>query len=271
MLKLSNEGYDTDKSEMLLGFYENHFRPLADKDIKLLELGIYRGGSMLLWRDYFKKGTIVGIDVDPCQIEDSTGRIFLYKGFQQDLEFLDKVGKETAPNGFDIIIDDASHQGSLTKTSFWHLFDNHLKPGGIYCIEDWRTGYWADWVDGEKYEFQTRQPHQSTFLEKVIARILRNKQVFPSHLYGMVGLIKQLVDEIGMDAITDPTHSTGLKLCYPKFLRMEITPGQVFVMKANDIDRNLIIAHRKRYWDKWKTDVPSPQTNQAVSMASSGV
>lgn len=262
MQRLSNEGYDTDKSEMLLRYYENYLRPLADKDIRLLELGVYRGGSLLLWRDYFKNGTVVGVDVAPCQIEDLTGRIFLYQGFQQDLEFLDKVGQETAPDGFDIIIDDASHMGELTGISFWHLFDNHLKPGGIYCIEDWRTGYWDDWVDGKKYRFLS---HQHTFLEKVIARVLRHKRKFPSHLYGMVGLIKQLVDELGMDAITDPTHRFAGKPCYPKFRRMGITPGQVFIVKANDIDRNLMIAHRQKYWAKWKTEIPCPQTNQEVS------
>jgi spermidine synthase len=54
------------------------------------------------------------------------------------------VARKTAPEGFDIIIDDASHFGDLTKIAFWHLFDNHLKPSGLYVIEDWGTGYWSD-------------------------------------------------------------------------------------------------------------------------------
>ena len=57
-----------------------------------------------------------------------------------------------APGGFDIIIDDASHIGELTKTTFWHLFDHHLKPGGLYAIEDWGTGYLDDFSDGKKIQ-----------------------------------------------------------------------------------------------------------------------
>jgi hypothetical protein len=59
------------------------------------------------------------------------------------------VARKTAPEGFDIIIDDASHFGDLTKIAFWHLFDNHLKPSRLYVIEDWGTGYWSDWTDGK--------------------------------------------------------------------------------------------------------------------------
>ena len=62
---------------------------------------------------------------------------------------LSVVARKTAPEGFDIIIDDASHFGDLTKIAFWHLFDNHLKPSGLYVIEDWGTGYWSDWTDGK--------------------------------------------------------------------------------------------------------------------------
>ncbi|HWN11077.1 MAG TPA: hypothetical protein VNO50_17695 [Pyrinomonadaceae bacterium] len=45
--------YDTDKAELpnYLRSYEEYFRPLLGKEIKLLKLGIYRGGSLLLWRD----------------------------------------------------------------------------------------------------------------------------------------------------------------------------------------------------------------------------
>ena len=57
--------------------------------------------------------------------------------------------RKTAPEGFDIIIDDASHFGDLTKIAFWHLLDNHLKPSGLYVIEDWGTGYWSDWPGGK--------------------------------------------------------------------------------------------------------------------------
>ena len=47
----------------------------------------------------------------------------------------------TAPP--DLIIDDASHLYSETKTSFETLFPQ-LRPGGLYIIEDWSWGCWPN-------------------------------------------------------------------------------------------------------------------------------
>ena len=97
---------------------------------------MYRGGSLKLWRDYFPHGIVVGIDRKLPQDFQLGERIQIFEGSQADEGFLSKVANATAPDGFDIIIDDASHIGALTKMTFWHLFDRHLKPGGLYAIED---------------------------------------------------------------------------------------------------------------------------------------
>jgi hypothetical protein len=91
--------------------------------------------------------------IESCPNASSPEHVFRSsKGNQADKAFLSKVASKTAPDGFDIIIDDASHIGELTKTSFWHLFDHHLKPGGLYAIEDWGTGYLDDFTDGRKFQ-----------------------------------------------------------------------------------------------------------------------
>ena len=64
-IRLKANGYDTDKgSNSYLEKYEKYFGHLVKNKINLLELGIYKGGSLLMWRDYFKKGTIVGLDIE---------------------------------------------------------------------------------------------------------------------------------------------------------------------------------------------------------------
>lgn len=125
------------------------FAPWVEKRINLLEIGVDKGGSLRLWQDYFPHGNIVGIDWEPPKDFVPGERIQIFKGSQDDEQFLSRVANQAAPDGFDIIIDDASHVGELTKRTFWHLFDNHLKPGGLYVIEDWGTGYWDDWPDGK--------------------------------------------------------------------------------------------------------------------------
>jgi hypothetical protein len=73
----------------------------------------------------------------------------------------------------------------------------------------------------------------------LFGRLLRRGQYtreFPSHLYGMVGFTKQLIDEIGIAEITNakrgvpdgpmgPTRAT----CFKDLL---ITPGVILVTKA---------------------------------------
>ena len=89
------DGYDTDKAEHphYLRSYEEYFRPLLDKPVKLFELGIYKGGSLLLWRDYFPSGVIVGLDLNPVTLDDPSGRIRVYQGMQQDTALLDRIAQ----------------------------------------------------------------------------------------------------------------------------------------------------------------------------------
>jgi SAM-dependent methyltransferase len=228
--QLKLEQYDSDKiASRYLEKYDPVFEPFVGKKISLLELGVLKGGSLLMWRDYFPLGTIVGIDINLPKNFTATERIHIFEGSQTDCRFLSHVTSTTAPDGFDFIIDDASHLGELTKTAFWHLFDNHLKPGGIYIIEDWGTGYWDEWPDGRKLDLNTyQQPRQKrSYLGKLwlrVSRKLRLKTAMRSHNYGMVGFIKQLIDEQGAQDVTRKRAS--------KFENMIIVPSLVFIKKA---------------------------------------
>jgi hypothetical protein len=224
MKLLSSSGYDTDKSNGFLRNYQTYFSRFSGA-VNLLELGIFHGGSLLLWRDYFAQGTIAGLDVNEVKVADDSGRIKVYNGRQEDSKILDQVGRESGP--FDIIIDDASHLAELTKFSFWHLFDKHLKPGGIYVIEDWRVGYWGQWPDGGQYGKEERRP---LFSGK------DDPQRFRSHDYGLVGFVKQLMDEMGADAYTHASRGSKVPHRMPRFKSIEIFPGQVFISKATPAD-----------------------------------
>lgn len=248
---LDAANYDTDKAEHshYLRNYEAWFSPLFDQDVRLLELGIYKGGSLLLWRDYFVRGLIVGLDLNRVELLDDSGRIRMYQGQQQDTELLDRIAQENAPDGFDLIIDDCSHIGELTRISFWHLFDNHLKPGGIYVIEDWSTSYWDSFFDGVALNHRPHLQYSSAFFRirsavahlqrtvpalnfvlRQVKRLLNGRQ-FRSHAYGLVGFIKELVDECGMADVT--REDLGVPPYRPsKFKEMRIMPGQVFIIKA---------------------------------------
>ena len=248
---LNATNYDTDKAEHnhYLRNYEEYFQPLVDQEVKLLELGVYKGGSLLLWRDFFTSGVVVGLDLNAVDVPDESGRIRVYQGQQEDTELLDRIANENAPEGFDIVIDDCSHIGELTRISFWHLFDNHLKSGGIYVIEDWGTGYWDSFFDGVALSYQPnlefrpllfRMRSTLAHLQRIapmLNRVLRmvkrlfNRRQFCSHNYGLVGFVKELVDECGMANITREDRGTP-PFRPSKFREMRISPGQVFIVKV---------------------------------------
>jgi hypothetical protein len=252
-LELSLDKYDSDKIRDLsyLEDYDPIFEPYVQKKIALLELGVNKGGSLLLWRDYFPFGTVAGIDVRLPDGFDPGERIQVFEGNQADPQFLSRVANNVAPEGFDIIIDDASHIGELTKTAFWHLFDNHLKPNGLYVIEDWGTGYLNGWYDGKRLNLESyaqqkfkRSPHW-LFLLKARAK-LGLKLPMRSHCYGMVGFIKQLIDEQAAQWVTKEIQE-GKPTRRSKFENIIITSSIVFIKKAlqqNDIeDRAVDNAH----------------------------
>ncbi len=256
--------YGTDKNQVYLDNYERVFSGIRNEKITMLELGIFKGESLLLWEEYFINGKIVGIDKNESDTTNMSNRIFTFQGDQQDKEFLDFVARETAPNGYDVIIDDASHVGDVTKTSFWHLFEKHLKPGGIYVVEDWRTGYWDAWLDGKKYKNRQEAEKIRPFVHELVSKCMAfaesriegglvkrklisilgrakrksYKRHYPSHDYGMVGFIKELIDELGVDMITSSERGSTVPQRQPRFKRMEIVPGQVFVIKNNSPDTN---------------------------------
>jgi SAM-dependent methyltransferase len=243
--------YETDKTQHAshIENYGRYFSLYAEREIVLLELGVYKGGSLLMWRDYFSKGRIIGLDINPVTIEDPSGRIVLYQGRQEDTQLLDQIAREKAQSGFDIIIDDCSHIGALSRISFWHLFDHYLKPGGIYAIEDWGAGYWESWPDGHYFQNPVVGHPTQRMREGRISRLAnirplgkwiankrkasyRSENRFPSHDYGMVGFIKELVDECGMADLTCP----GLGISphrLSKFHEMLVTPGLVIILKSH--------------------------------------
>lgn len=122
-----------------LDVYDRYFAPYRNSPVKMLEIGVYKGGSLELWREYFgAKATIFGIDIDPecanCVTPPTRVRI----GSQGDPAFLRSVVDELGqPN---IVVDDGSHIGRLQQASFNALFPL-LQDGGLYIIEDLHTSY----------------------------------------------------------------------------------------------------------------------------------
>ena len=128
--------------------YERHFSRYRERPIRMLEIGVFRGGSLRMWKKYFHPDSIiVGIDVDQsCAAHEIADQdVYVRIGSQADPNFLAAVNGEFGT--FDIILDDGSHKTHHQIISFGALFRESLKDGGCYMVEDMHTNYWIKHVD----------------------------------------------------------------------------------------------------------------------------
>ena len=120
-----------------LKIYDDYFKNFKNKKINILEIGVHEGKSLMIWKDYFPKANIIGIDLKSYNF--NINRIFTFQGDQTDINFL--LGLSRKFKKFDIIIDDGSHVCSHIIKTFGALFD-FLKEDGLYICEDLQTSYW---------------------------------------------------------------------------------------------------------------------------------
>jgi 23S rRNA U2552 (ribose-2'-O)-methylase RlmE/FtsJ len=114
--------------------YHRHFSKFIGNDVHVLEIGVYSGGSLAMWKHYFgPQAKIYGVDIEPtCKIyEDEQIKILI--GDQADPAFWEKFIQEVPQ--LDIVIDDGGHEPHAQVATMEALLP-HLRPNGIFLCED---------------------------------------------------------------------------------------------------------------------------------------
>ena len=136
------------KWEHYFPIYESHFSRFRGKSPKILEIGVFHGGSLQMWKEYFGHGCkIYGLDIEPrCKsLEEEDIEIFI--GSQTDRTFLKDIKNKIGL--VDILIDDGGHTMEQQITTYEELF-SLVSDNGVYLCEDLHTSYWSDWGGGLK-------------------------------------------------------------------------------------------------------------------------
>jgi len=129
------EKYGCDKTPSIL----HHYTPLYDMLFRcrpvrrVLEIGILNGASLRMWRDYFPKAEIFGLEINP-DVLFAEDRIQTCQCDASDASSL-RAAAALFGGHFDLIIDDASHLPSDQITAAWAL-EPYLAAGGLHVIED---------------------------------------------------------------------------------------------------------------------------------------
>ena len=128
--------------------YERHFERFVGQEINILEIGVFNGGSLQMWKHYFEdKATIWGLDINPLCKSLEEEQINIIIGDQGNRDFWNTI-KPSLPT-FDIIIDDGGHLMHQQKITFEEMFPV-LSPHGVYLVEDLHTSYWEEYGGGHK-------------------------------------------------------------------------------------------------------------------------
>ncbi len=136
--------------------YVPDYEALAERlgpDAVVCEVGVEQGLSLEMWRVLFPLAVIIGVDHNYYSVwPEGTIKVVA----EQDHPDLAAMVSKHAPDGCDLIVEDASHIGHLSRATFTLLWPL-VRPGGFYVLEDW-----ADpWV----FPRQVRWPQVNPELE----------------------------------------------------------------------------------------------------------
>jgi SAM-dependent methyltransferase len=143
-----SQQYRSDKGAIYhnyLEIYEKYFSKYRDELETFLEIGLWEGESIRMWREYFTTGNLVGADIlDLSHVILPNTQIHICD--QSDRTHLEQLITNTFPQ-FDIIIDDGGHMMHQQQITLGVMF-KYLKPGGVFVIEDLHTSGNPDYTRG---------------------------------------------------------------------------------------------------------------------------
>jgi SAM-dependent methyltransferase len=187
------ETADPDSDEFVLlknrGMVERLLRVAPAPVENIVDLGIFKGGSVALLQEVFSPQRIVGVDwsADRAEVLDRfiarhslSDRVGLYydtsQGDQDRLSWIlqENFGKQS----LDLVIDDCSHTYEMTRASL-NILLPRLRPGGLYVIEDWGWAHWPDeyWQGSKHPMVDERIPLSKLMLELVMVSASRPRLV----------------------------------------------------------------------------------------------
>jgi Methyltransferase domain len=192
------------KWEHYLPVYERHFEKFKGREVHVVEIGVYSGGSLGMWKDYFgPKAHIYGVDIGPeCESFKGPG-VDIFIGDQADPDFWRSFVKDVPT--VDVVIDDGGHQ-TFQQIATLEALLPHIRPGGIYVCEDIGGEYnpFLDYVFG-----LSRGLHEYPYGTKP------NKGMSPSdiqlaldsfHFYPFVTVVEKRADRL--DRLISSKHGT---------------------------------------------------------------
>jgi hypothetical protein len=142
----ANPGRLIHKWKHYFEIYERHLARYRGRPVNVVEIGVYKGGSMQMWKHYFgPSARIFGVDIDPDCAAFAEEQVEVLIGSQEDRAFLRSLAARIPV--IDVLIDDGGHTMTQQITTFEELFP-YVAADGVYLCEDLHTSYWQEYGGG---------------------------------------------------------------------------------------------------------------------------
>lgn len=139
------------KHDSYFHVYEEIFRKYVGQPITFVEVGIFNGGSLFMWREYFgPQARIIGIDLNPDAQRWREHGFEIIIGDQADPEFWDRFYAQTGP--IDVLLDDGGHMNQQQIVTAHKALD-HVRDGGCVVVEDVHTSYLPEFGNPSEHSF----------------------------------------------------------------------------------------------------------------------
>lgn len=184
--------------------YERHLARFKDRPFVFVEIGVFGGGSIAMWRDYFGPGCqIHGVDIDPGASEHTADGVTIHIGDQADPGFWRRFLAEVP--AVDVVLDDGGHEAHQQIATFEALFPR-VRPGGVYLCEDIHrpSHEFHAYIDG------VTRPIHSIGLSHGDNRLPANaaqRHIESVHTYPLLTVIEKPAGRV--DYFEAPRHGTG--------------------------------------------------------------
>lgn len=202
----NNKGRLIHKWDHYFDIYHRHFHEYRNQKVTILEFGVFHGGSLQMWKNYFgDQAQIIGVDINPICKQFEEDQISIEIGDQEDRNFLKQIAEKHGP--FDIVIDDGGHQMNQQINTFEEIYP-HVQEHGIFLVEDMLTSYRPTFNAGYKKP-NTFIEYSKNFIDSLHAWHSHEPQFQPDALttsaFGLHYYDSVLVIE--KKPITQPWHS----------------------------------------------------------------
>ncbi|MBT6231169.1 MAG: class I SAM-dependent methyltransferase [Candidatus Scalindua sp.] len=139
------------KNSSYFEIYESVFNSYIGKPITFMEIGVFNGGSLHMWKEYFGDAArIIGVDLNPIALELEKDGFEVYIGDQESKDFWQELKRKVG--NVDIILDDGGHKNGQQIATLFNGVDL-VKNGGIIAIEDTHTSYFRRFGNPSRFSF----------------------------------------------------------------------------------------------------------------------